>query len=202
MRRKTIGWSRGLRINGKTTGQKKVERSTHVKRATRMDIKVELIKRAGGKCYLCGYNRSLAALQFHHRERGEKTTGVSMLLDRYYVANDGYAKQRLLILLEQEIKKCSLLCANCHVEITHPDWENKEAGHEDKSLRGIRHQMWYRQWLIAQPQEIKITLKRLWSATRFHHTAPESWFMPVKLRELRPDLARAYDEQKYNEAAG
>lgn len=194
LNKQTIGWSKGLRISGKTPEQEEAE---HV---TRKDLKLELIKKASGKCYLCGYNRSWAALQFHHRERGEKTIEVSALFSRYYLDREGNGKQRYLTLLEEEIKKCSLLCANCHLEITHPEWENKETGHEDRSLRGIRHQLWYRQWLVRQPQEIKVMLKRLWLAARFHHTAPEVWFIPVKLRELRPDLAKAYDEQKASEA--
>ncbi len=192
LNKRTIGWSRGLRISGKTPAQEEAER------VTRKDLKLELIQKAGGKCYMCGYDRSWAALQFHHRRREEKTIGVAHLLSRYYLAKEGNGRQRYKALLDEEISKCVLLCANCHIEITHPEWENENARYEDKMLRGIRHQLWYRRWLENQPREIAALLKSLWRCARFHHTNSESWFMPAKLRMVRPDLADMYDAQKVN----
>lgn len=127
-----VGWSRGHCITGKTPEQEQAEQ------VSRKDLKIELIKKAGGKCFLCGYDRSWAVLQFHHREPGEKALGVSALLSRYYLAKDGDGKERSLALLDAEIKKCSLLCANCHPEATHPDWENDRAAQDDRQMRSVR----------------------------------------------------------------
>ena|SRR6187551_1173148 len=70
----------------------------------RRKVKRLLIEAAGGKCQVCGYDKCDAALQFHHRNPEEKSFAIS-------------AKQ--FIALEkglEEIKKCDLLCANCHAE--------------------------------------------------------------------------------------
>lgn len=56
----------------------------------------------GGACELCGYDKSPAALQFHHIDPSDKkyTLHSKNLLraDRY-----------------EESKKCIVLCANCHL---------------------------------------------------------------------------------------
>ncbi len=60
----------------------------------------------GGKCAICGYNKSSRALSFHHRDPKKKDFGVA--------ANGmtrSWEKTR------KEIDKCILLCANCHMEV-------------------------------------------------------------------------------------
>ena len=64
--------------------------------------KAYLVALAGGKCIKCGYSKSLFALQFHHINPNEKEGEVSLL---------SLEKQI------EEIKKCILLCANCHFEL-------------------------------------------------------------------------------------
>ena len=59
----------------------------------------------GGKCVRCGYNKSLAALQFHHTDPTQKEFSL------------GHKRG---IKWEEQIKeldKCELVCANCHAEI-------------------------------------------------------------------------------------
>lgn len=58
---------------------------------------VELL---GGKCCRCSWSGSIAALQFHHK-RG-KTTDITRILHRSWER------------VSKELKKCELLCANCH----------------------------------------------------------------------------------------
>ncbi len=52
-------------------------------------------------CQICGYNKCLAALDFHHV--GDKDNDVSELYSGAYTI--------------AEINKCIVLCANCHREI-------------------------------------------------------------------------------------
>ncbi len=59
---------------------------------------------AGGKCSICGYNKCLGALEFHH-PNDDKREAVGVLLNTH-----GYK------VAAQEAKKCKLLCANCHRE--------------------------------------------------------------------------------------
>ena len=68
--------------------------------------KKKLVELAGGACTKCGYNKSVAALQFHHIDPSEKEFGI---------AASGVT--RSLEEQKEEIKKCILLCANCHAEI-------------------------------------------------------------------------------------
>jgi len=75
--------------------------------AIRHALKNELIKRKGGACEKCGYNRCYASLEFHHLNPEEKEFTIS----EYCSGNN----VRVELALE-EIKKCALLCANCHRE--------------------------------------------------------------------------------------
>jgi hypothetical protein len=67
---------------------------------------IDLKQKYGGKCSLCGYNRCLTSLHFHHLDPSEKEAKVAVLL------NNGSKKQALA-----EAKKCILVCSNCHGEI-------------------------------------------------------------------------------------
>ena len=71
----------------------------------RENRKRQLVEMLGGKCEKCGYDRCLAALQFHHRDPKEKKFSLSTV-----------GMLRKLNMLVEEAKKCMLLCANCHCE--------------------------------------------------------------------------------------
>lgn len=65
-----------------------------------------LVSEAGGRCCVCGYDKTQAALQFHHLDPAEK---------RFGLGSRGLA--RAMEHLRIEAAKCVLLCANCHVEV-------------------------------------------------------------------------------------
>ena len=69
-------------------------------------VKRRLVERAGGACALCGYDRCVAALQFHHRDPSTK---------RFAIGGRGLA--RAWDLLVAEADTCELLCSNCHAEV-------------------------------------------------------------------------------------
>jgi transposase-like protein len=72
----------------------------------RRRLKEILVAEAGGACSMCGYDRHIGALQFHHRPGEVKEFGV---------ANRGFT--RSLEAVRAEAAKCVLLCANCHSEV-------------------------------------------------------------------------------------
>jgi AcrR family transcriptional regulator len=72
----------------------------------RRTVKEILVDEAGGACVLCGYSRSVAALQFHHREP---------ILKAFSISERGVT--RALDKAREEARKCVLLCANCHAEV-------------------------------------------------------------------------------------
>jgi len=67
-------------------------------------------------CCVCGYKKSAVALQFHHKDGADKKNCVANL--------KGMKKIR------EEIKKCVVLCANCHAVITYKDITIEELRHE------------------------------------------------------------------------
>lgn len=75
------------------------------KKERRNKISEELKTMLGGKCNRCGYKKCLSALEFHHN-KGKKEGHLSNLIKNS-------SKQKSL----KEIKKCILLCANCHREV-------------------------------------------------------------------------------------
>lgn len=68
--------------------------------------KENLIKVAGGKCNICGYNKVNSALEFHHIDSKNKKYGISQTGNCHSLEED-----------LEEISKCILVCANCHREI-------------------------------------------------------------------------------------
>jgi len=72
--------------------------------------KLKLIKMKGSECKICGYNKNYAVLSFHHRNPSSK----KYKLDARGLRTITWQKCLL------EIKKCDLLCANCHTELHNP----------------------------------------------------------------------------------
>ena len=68
--------------------------------------KENLIKVCESKCALCGYNKLPAALEFHHIDPSKKSYGIASQGTCHNLETD-----------LAEIKKCILVCANCHREI-------------------------------------------------------------------------------------
>jgi transposase len=80
-------------------------RSDAVSRRRRR-VKETLVREAGGCCRICGYDRNMRALHFHHLDPSTKrheinAKGVAIALDK----------------LRVEARKCVLLCSNCHAEV-------------------------------------------------------------------------------------
>lgn len=71
----------------------------------RQKRKKELVEIMGGKCILCGYDKCIAALEFHHINKNEK---------KYQISSGSCHSWEEDI---EEVKKCALVCSNCHKEI-------------------------------------------------------------------------------------
>lgn len=65
---------------------------------------VNRIKRIA-KCTNCGYNKSIYALEFHHTR--DKKFNIAILVKSSYSIE----------VIKKEIRKCIILCANCHREL-------------------------------------------------------------------------------------
>jgi transposase len=80
-------------------------RSEAVSRRRRR-VKAILVSEAGGCCRICGYDRNMRGLHFHHLDPSHKRLSIN-------------AKGVALALetLRTEARKCVLLCSNCHAEV-------------------------------------------------------------------------------------
>ena len=77
--------------------------------------KENLIYIMGGKCQLCGYDKSPAAFDFHHIHPEEK---------KFTFSNTNCYQNKEKI--TEELQKCALLCANCHRELHYGNAELPE----------------------------------------------------------------------------
>jgi hypothetical protein len=68
-------------------------------------VKRELVDEAGGRCCICGYDRAINNLHFHHVDPRQKSFVMTM------------ARGKSISAYRAEAKKCVLVCANCHGEI-------------------------------------------------------------------------------------
>ncbi len=61
----------------------------------------------GGKCTICGYDKVISALDYHHVDPKSKDSMLSTAM------RNGYAWKRVV----EEARKCTLVCCRCHREI-------------------------------------------------------------------------------------
>lgn len=88
----------------------------------RFEFKRRSIAYKGGRCENCGYCKSVRALTFHHIDPSTKSFGI---------AN---AHCRSWEVVQAELDKCIMLCANCHAE-----------EHERLDLRTEYSKVWNKQ---------------------------------------------------------
>lgn len=79
----------------------------------RFRAKAAAIKYMGGKCAKCGWQGDQAVFQFHHVRSNKKDFAIGN------VANKSWD------IIKKELKKCVLLCANCHAVEHSTKGENK-----------------------------------------------------------------------------
>lgn len=93
----------GVQIKEKTKKERK-EGELTPQATCAQKTKLKAVEYKGGKCIVCGYNKSIRALQFHHLDPSQKDFGISG-------STKSFEK------LKSELDKCVLLCSNCHAEV-------------------------------------------------------------------------------------
>lgn len=109
-----------------------MEKSKSVMKSQRRK-KITAIEKFGGKCCLCGYDKCINALEFHHLDKDLKEEKPSYIIMRW-------SWERA----KKELEKCILVCSNCHKEIHYGEldlsydkiynpWINKECDYCHKT---------------------------------------------------------------------
>ena len=71
----------------------------------RKRIRKRMADAFGGKCGICGYDKYVSALEFHHLDPSKKEFSL-----KSYTINNWK-------LIVKELRKCVCVCSNCHKEI-------------------------------------------------------------------------------------
>ena len=90
----------------------------------RLDLKQRAVQLKGGRCLICGYDRCSRALEFHHRDKQNKefaiSTFIGAALNVFFSRKGNMTDEevkRVWGSVEWVLRKCVLLCANCHREV-------------------------------------------------------------------------------------
>jgi len=94
--------------------KKKNKNCIEWQRKARKERKIKLVEIFGGKCPFCGYNKCYKAFDFHHVDPSEKDISLATI---------GFLSKWEKII--QEVKKCILVCSNCHREV-HADFISQD----------------------------------------------------------------------------
>jgi hypothetical protein len=78
-------------------------------------------------CAICGYNKCITALVFHHVNPEDKKFCINMRN-----MTDKHVKS-----IVKEVQKCILLCMNCHAEVHYKELERNENNIKIKTTKGV-----------------------------------------------------------------
>jgi hypothetical protein len=102
----------------RSAGRDSIKRRYH---KTKNGIKIKRVKyrnylseMCGGACSICGYNKFVTALEFHHVQKPD-----FRIMDKviYLIATKGETRYGYAKSMSDELAKCVMICANCHSAI-------------------------------------------------------------------------------------
>ena len=123
----------------------------------RVSKKLRTYKRLRG-CENCGYNENGLALDFAHRNPEKKSyyiykdgptgSGMGKMVSRLTVGKNKERNLQRWRELKEEIRKCKVLCKNCHVIET---YKNKEMhnGHKMWKVRQNKQKRYTAKMMVA-----------------------------------------------------
>jgi len=85
----------------------RMSRQSEAVKKWRRDTKQRIVNAFGGSCAICAYKKCLASLALHHLDPAEKDFSFGRIR----------ANPRSWFRMVKELRKCVLLCHNCHDEV-------------------------------------------------------------------------------------
>ena len=85
--------------------EERVDKAPSKDQKIRRGNKKRAVEKLGGKCKICGYDKVLDSLEFHHVDKERKLYTISDKLTNKWET------------IEIELEKCELLCSNCHQKV-------------------------------------------------------------------------------------
>jgi len=86
------------------TKEERESRAITNRKDYRKIVKIKAVEYKGNRCILCGYDKCIQSLDFHHKDPKEKEFQISG-------GTKSFEKMKI------ELDKCVLVCKNCHGEI-------------------------------------------------------------------------------------
>lgn len=102
------------RAAGRETIRRKYHKTKNGIKIKRIKIRNHLSVMCGGCCVICGYNKFISALEYHHVHKPD-----FRIMDKVMslVSTNGETRFRHAKSMSDELSKCILVCANCHCAI-------------------------------------------------------------------------------------
>jgi hypothetical protein len=95
-------------------------------------------------CVMCGYNEHPSSLCFDHLPNEEKSEHVKNGYSKKSCAGGMYrlySKKYDVKQLIEEIKKCRILCHNCHMSVTHSTNKRKNTKEKIESIEDLEYKL-------------------------------------------------------------
>jgi len=134
-------------------------------------FKLAALKHCGESCKLCGYNKNISALSFHHVDPNGKDFGLG---------GTRLKKDELTIEQKFELDKCITLCNNCHSTVHY----NHNELNTNKSKQTIKSKKVRRMLIDLKGGSCKIcSLKsNINDVYAFHHIDPSTKLFSIDAR--------------------
>lgn len=107
------GYLTVLQIANLANKRNKIKVLRELKKPSEKKLRQELQQKyfmlMGGKCSICSLVDDICVYDYHHVEASTKSATIANLLAKITKEDSKY-----IVLLEEELKKCVLICSHCH----------------------------------------------------------------------------------------
>jgi len=134
-------------------------------------------------CTKCGFRSCAQSLHFHHRDPKTKKFEVSQ--------GWAYTMEKI----QEEMDKCDVLCANCHIELHSCNVPVKSVSSRSWTRRYVRHKK-FRDRVVLRCGCSTCGYKKHVNALHFHHQNPRlkdfavSWGLTYSFNKLKNEMRK------------